>query len=126
MNDNPGTARTLGATHTEPALLPRVDVVEDARGITLKADLPGVPRDKLSLEVENDILTLEGEIALEPLEAMGATHVEVDQPRYRRAFKLSKELDGAQVTAELAQGVLTLRIPKAAHAQPRRVEVRVD
>ena len=46
-------------------------------------------------------------------------------PRYRRTFTLSKELDADKVGAELAKGVLRLRIPKAEHAQPRRIEVKV-
>ena len=45
--------------------------------------------------------------------------------RYRRTFTLSKELDTGKVSAELANGVLKLRIPKAEHAQPRRIEVKV-
>lgn len=126
MNDTQVTPRVTEAARAEPALLPPVDVIEDSGGITLRADLPGVPRDKLSLEVEDDTLTIEGEIAIEAVEGVAPTHVERDRPRYRRAFSLSKELDASQVKAELANGVLTLRIPKAAHAQPRRVEVRVD
>ncbi len=54
---------------------------------------------------------------------MEATHVEVGLPRYRRAFTLSKELDVDKVVAELSNGVLKLRIPKAAHARPRRIEI---
>ncbi len=46
-------------------------------------------------------------------------------PRYRRQFTLSKELDADKVSAELRQGTLKLRIPKAEHAQPRRVEIKV-
>jgi HSP20 family molecular chaperone IbpA len=57
---------------------------------------------------------------------MEATHAEVSLPRYRRAFTLSKELDVDKVAAELNNGVLKLRIPKAAHAQPKRIEVRVS
>ena len=113
------------AARQEPALLPPVDVIEDATGITLYADLPGVPRDKLNLRVEGDQLTLEGEIELAVTQGMASTHAEVTLPRYRRAFTLSKELDATQVSAELSQGVLRVRIPKAAHAQPRRIEVRV-
>ena len=126
MNDAQMNPRAPEAARAEPALLPPVDVIEDSGGITLKADLPGVPRDKLSLEVEDDTLTIEGEIAIDPLEGVAPMHVERDRSRYRRAFSLSKELDASQVKAELANGVLTLRIPKAAHAQSRRVEVRVD
>lgn len=109
----------------EAALMPPVDVVEDAGGITLYADLPGVPKDKLHLQVEADTLTIEGEIDLAMPEGMEATHAEVSLPRYRRVFTLSKELDNTKVWAEFNRGVLTLRIPKAEHAQPRKVEVKV-
>ena len=108
------------------ALTPPVDVIEDAGGITLYADLPGVPKERLEISVEADTLTLEGTIDLALPEGMDATHVEVGLPRYRRVFTLSKELDAGKVSAELAHGVLKLRIPKAEHAQPRRVEVRVS
>ena len=109
----------------EAALTPPVDVIEDATGITLYADLPGVPKDKLTLHVEAGTLTLEGEVSLFTPEGLEPTHQEVSLPRYRRVFTLSKELDTAQVNAELSNGVLKLRIPRAAHAQPRRIEVQV-
>jgi len=106
-------------------LLPPVDVIEDASGITLYADLPGVSKDKLHLQVEADTLTIEGEIDLEMPGGMEASHAEVSLPRYRRVFTLSKELDAGKVAAEFNQGVLKLSIPKAEHAQPRKVEVRI-
>lgn len=109
----------------EPALLPPVDVVEDASGITLFADLPGVPKDKLNLHLEADSLTIEGEVALPVPEGMESTHAEVRLPRYRRVFTLSKELDSEKAAAEFNNGVLKLRIPKAEHAQPRRIEIKV-
>jgi len=109
----------------EVALMPPVEVVEDASGITLYADLPGVSRETLNLRVEADTLTIEGEMALQVPEGMQSSHAEVSIPRYRRAFTLSKELDPDKVTAELKHGVLKLRIPKAEHAQPRKVEIRV-
>ena len=112
-------------SRNQPALTPPVDVIEDAAGITLTADLPGVPRERLTLAVEDGALTIEGEIALAMPEGMAASHAEVALPRYRRAFTLSRELDADRISAELKQGVLTLRIPKAEHAQPRRVSINV-
>lgn len=109
----------------ETTLLPPVDVIEDASGITLYADLPGVPRDKLHLQVEADTLTIEGEIDLEMPGGIEASHTEVNLSRYRRVFTLSKELDPNKVSAEFRNGVLKLLIPKAEHAQPRKVEVKV-
>jgi HSP20 family molecular chaperone IbpA len=113
-------------TASEAALVPAVDVVEDAGGITLYADLPGVPKDKLGLQVEADTLTIEGELSFEMPEGMESTHAEVSLPRYRRVFTLSKELDTEKVAADFKHGVLTLRIPKAEHAQPRRIDIKVD
>lgn len=118
-------ARKDPPAQAEAALLPPVDVIEDVNGITLYADLPGVPKEKLSLQVEAETLTIEGEIVLDLPEGMESTHAEVGLPRYRRVFSLSKELDANKVNAEFNQGVLKLRIPKAEHAQPRRVEIQV-
>lgn len=131
MNQTVPTAVTTAprehtpAARPEPALLPPVDVIEDSSGITLYADLPGVPRDKLQLRVEGDALEIEGEVALPAPQDMTPSHVELQLARYRRSFTLSKELDATQISAELSQGVLRVRIPKAEHAQPRRISVQV-
>ena len=114
------------ADQAKPALMPPVDVFEDGAGITLLADLPGVPREKLNIQVEADTLTIEAEMDLATPPGIEANHAEVSLARYRRVFNLSKELDATHVAAELKNGVLSLRIPKAAHAQPRRIEIRVD
>lgn len=118
--------QTREASRQEAFLLPPVDVVEDASGLTLYADLPGVPKDKASIHIEDDTLTIEGEVQLDLPEGVESSHVEVNLPRYRRAFTLSRELDTEKVVAEFAHGVLKLRIPKAAHAQPKKIEVRVE
>lgn len=124
-NDANVTKKDADMTRAEAALVPPVDVIEDAAGITLYADLPGVPKDKLDLQVEADTLTIEGEVTLNTPSGMAPGHVEVDVPRYRRVFTLSKELDSGKVSAEFRHGVLKLRIPKAEHAQPRRIEIKV-
>jgi HSP20 family molecular chaperone IbpA len=125
MNDKQATARPEAQAEV-PTLTPRVEVFEDPEGITLRADLPGVPKDKLELNVEGDSLRIEGEIALDAPEGLEAVYAEVRLARYRRAFTLSSELDSSRTDAQLRDGVLTLRIPKHAHAQPRRIEVKVD
>lgn len=106
-----------------PALLPRVDVFEDESGITLLADLPGVPRDKLNLKIDGETLTIEGDVAFETPEQMQASYAEVQLPRYRRVFTMSRDLAADRIEASLKDGVLNLRIPKQEHAQPRRIEV---
>ena len=117
--------RQPGRGRPEPALLPPVDVIEDSTGITLYADLPGVPRDRLHVRVEADTLTLEAEMALDLREGTQPTHAEVQLSRFRRSFTLSKELDAEKIAANLERGVLKVRIPKAEHAQPRKIAVNV-
>jgi HSP20 family protein len=97
-----------------------VDVREDAQGVTLLADMPGVKREDLRLQVDADTLRIEGDVS-----AHGASG---NRPatRYQRAFALSKQLDAQQVTAELHHGVLRVRIAKAASAQARRINVTVS
>ncbi|HEX7636675.1 MAG TPA: Hsp20/alpha crystallin family protein [Noviherbaspirillum sp.] len=126
MSENTNVTKQEGkSARPEAALLPPVDVIEDASGITLYADMPGVPKDKLSLQLEADSLTIEGEVVLNTPEGMESSHAEVRLPRYRRVFTLSRELDSEKAAAEFNQGVLKLRIPKAEHAQPRKIDIKV-
>jgi HSP20 family protein len=119
-------SNTGGRDADSRAMLPRVDVFEDDNGITLLADLPGVPRDQLDIKVDGDTLTIEGALAPTTPAGLQAAYVEVRVPRYRRAFTLSRELDSSRIEANLKDGVLNLRIPKQAHAQPRRISVQVQ
>ena len=73
--------RYEAAQRSDAALMPPVDVIEDSTGITLRADLPGVPKDKLKLQVEAGTLTIEGEVSIPMPESMEATYAEVSVPR---------------------------------------------
>lgn len=119
------TKQISGNVAATPYLVPRVDVVEDSSGITLLADLPGVGKDGLDVKVDGSTLTVEGTISIETPQSLDAALVEVRASRYRRSFTLSNELDTAAIDAQLKDGVLRLRIPKVAEAQPRRIDVRV-
>ena len=128
MNEVQAPARqdvTSNTSQDTRALLPRVDVLEDEAGITLLADLPGVPKDQLELKVEGDTLVIEGVMAPFTPEKLEPVYAEVRLPRYRRSFTLSNELDASRIEANLKDGVLNLRIPKQEHAQPRRIQVQV-
>jgi len=70
MSDNPAVSKQAKSASAEATLMPPVNVFEDAAGITLYADLPGVPKDKLNLQVEADTLTIEGELSLDTPEDM--------------------------------------------------------
>jgi HSP20 family molecular chaperone IbpA len=114
---NPGEADMRSAQ-------PLIDVYEDESGITLLADMPGVPRELLELRVEADTLLIEGQVQPGTPQGLEAVYAELRVPRWRRSFTLSRELDRSGIDAKLQDGVLRVRIPKQAHAQPRRIEVR--
>ena len=124
MNETTTLTKTAETPRDEATLLPPTDVIEDSEGITLYADLPGVPKDQIDLHVDGDTLTVEGPIALDVPDEMASTHAEVGVSRYRRVFTLSRELDANRIGAEFNGGVLKLRIPKAEHAQPRRIAIQ--
>jgi len=125
VEERQAPARQEQRQQQAPAMIPRVDVLEDQTGITLLADLPGVTREALEIHLEGDSLTIEGTVSAATPESMQAAYAEVRVPRYRRSFTLSRELDGGRIEAQLKDGVLRLRIPKQEHAQPRRVSISV-
>jgi HSP20 family molecular chaperone IbpA len=113
-------------SRTAPALLPPVDIFEDAGGITLLADLPGVTREDLAIGVDGRSLTIEAPLKLGEANSLTPIYAEVRANHFRRTFELSSDLDTAKIDAGLRDGVLTLRIPKAEQAKPRRIDVRVE
>ena len=114
---------TAKTTSSERPVTPAVDIFEDAGGITLLADMPGVCKDRLDIKLDGDNLSIEGAVELDLPSEMRALWAEVSVPRFQRSFTLSRELDASRIEANLKDGVLTLRVPKQAHAQPRRIEV---
>ena len=123
MSDNKQMIPAAAEQEPARAALPAVDIFENASGITLLADMPGVPRDLLELKVEGETLLIEGSVRPRTPDGMEAIYAEVREPRYRRSFTMSRELDTTRIEANLKDGVLTLGIPKQAHAQPRRIAV---
>ncbi len=112
------------ARQAQPAS-PRVDIVEDADGITLFADMPGVPRDALQVQVDGDTLKIRGDLELALGDGSHARYAELRHGAWERSFTLSRELDTSAIAATLKDGVLDLRIPKAEHARPRKVDVQL-
>lgn len=123
------TAKNSGDRQRETArevvLRPPVEVYEDAAGITIHADLPGVSRDRLSIEVDANTLEIVGDMALAMPDGMQGLHADLRSTRFRRSFALSSDLDTGSIDANLKDGVLTLRIPKREEVKPRKVQVQV-
>uniref|UniRef100_UPI003F493106 Hsp20/alpha crystallin family protein n=1 Tax=Cupriavidus yeoncheonensis TaxID=1462994 RepID=UPI003F493106 len=106
-------------------VLPPVDIVEDASGVTLWADLPGVTRDKLDVSVHDGNLRIEAEAVVPMPSGLRVQHAEIRQPHFARAFSLSPDLDVTKIEANLQDGVLRLTIPRREEARPRRIAISV-
>ena len=107
----------------EQYVTPPVDIYETQEELVVKADLPGVARDSMDIRVENNLLTIRAK----------AAHVAPGEPIYReyglvnffRQFELNERVDQSKISAELNHGVLTLNLPKAEEAKPRKIDVKV-
>jgi HSP20 family molecular chaperone IbpA len=119
-------ARAQDPREGTATLRPLVNVFEDADGITLEADMPGVSKDRLQLQVDQDSLLIEGDVHFTMPDGMEALHADVRATRYSRSFALSRELETENIDARLKDGVLRLRIPKRAEVRPRKIELRTD
>ncbi|MFP3646159.1 Hsp20/alpha crystallin family protein [Paraburkholderia sp. SIMBA_054] len=106
------------------ALTPAVDIFEDAHAVTLWADLPGVSKEKLDINVHDGSLTIEAESMVPVPPNLALSHAEVRAPYFSRRFNVSEDFDTSRIEASLKDGVLKLTIPRRDEAKPRRIEVR--
>ncbi|MFK5926123.1 MAG: Hsp20/alpha crystallin family protein [Desulfuromusa sp.] len=103
-------------------LFPAVDIFESEDHLTLIADMPGVVKKGLDINLEKGVLTINGEVHTE---SRGKQILQEFSPEnYYRQFKLTEHIDADKSQAELKNGVLTLTIPKAESAKPRKIEIK--
>lgn len=119
----PGSGRTSaqgGQTFT-----PAVDAREEEREITLHMDLPGVRPEDVELSVENGLLTVRGQRHQHRKEGQEGRYqfVERSYGSFFRQFHLPQGVDESQISADFNHGELTIRIPKPAQPQPRRIQI---
>ena len=105
---------------------PAVDVREDAKEIVLEVELPGIKPSDVEVTAENGVLTISGEKQSTSTQGPeGRYHViERSYGSFTRSFQLPSGVDERRIEADFADGLLSVRIPKAAIAQPRRIEIR--
>ncbi len=118
------TARNGGAARR---WMPAMDLVETDEHFVLKADLPGMTESDVNIELERNVLTISGERKTEQeAKKDGYYRIERSYGSFSRALTLPEGIDAAAVTANFDNGVLEVRIPKPAQAQPHRVQIGVN
>ncbi|MCZ7644041.1 MAG: Hsp20/alpha crystallin family protein [Planctomycetota bacterium] len=105
---------------------PRVDLVETPAELILTADLPGVRADGLQVDFHDGVLSLYGKAPARQAEETRFLLHEYGVGDFRREFRVGEQVDATKIRGELKDGVLTLRLPKAEAARPRRIPVQAS
>lgn len=105
--------------------VPDVDIYENDQALWLRADMPGVDQQHVEVELENNVVTLLGQVSLQEYDGLSPLYTEYNVGHYQRRFTVGDvgRFDGEHIEARMTNGVLELKIPKARKALPRRIAV---
>jgi len=110
---------------TVPAryFIPATDIFETDDALTVVMEIPGVERKDIDVNLENDVLRVEGRINAAKYEGLEPLYTEYNVGHFARAFTLSRKIDQHKISAQVEDGVLTLTLGKSKEAQPRRIAI---
>lgn len=103
---------------------PNLDIVEKGDAFMVWADVPGVMPDGIDISLEGDILTVHGGVKPPEVDGLTLLHQEYGIGDYETSLKISGKIDREKIEATVADGVLTLTLPKAEEIKPRQIEVK--
>ncbi|HTB44306.1 MAG TPA: Hsp20/alpha crystallin family protein [Acetobacteraceae bacterium] len=103
--------------------IPYADIYETEDALTVVMEMPGVEKQALDIGVERDVVKVDGRIDFSKYDGMDPVYTEYNVGHYTRSFTLSNKIDQEQISAQLDDGVLTLTLPKAKEAQPRKIAI---
>jgi HSP20 family protein len=118
-----GDPETAAAAATA-TYVPRVDIRETGQAYIVQADLPGVDDASVDITVDQGVLTIKGAAKTESPAGYRLVHREFEAGDYLRSFTLPEAIAAERIAATVANGVLTVTVPKAEVAQPRRIAVK--
>jgi len=103
--------------------VPSTDIFESDEALTVVMEMPGVDRKDLRIDLENDVLRVEGRIEFSKYDKLAPLYTEYNVGHFSRSFSLSNKIDQQQINAGFEDGVLTLTLKKAKEAVPRRISL---
>ena len=110
---------------TTPArvFVPVTDIFETPEALTVVLEMPGVDRNSIEASVEDDVVTIEGRIDFTKYGSMQPMYTEYNVGHYARSFEISNKIDQSRISAQMKDGVVTIVLPKAEQAKPRKIQV---
>jgi HSP20 family protein len=118
-----GAGKKLATREDTRYMVPPVDIYETENALAVIVDLPGVRKEDVEIRVDQDILTIKGNVKYEPPKDL--IRREFGLLNFYRQFQLSNEVNQEKISAESKNGVLTITLPKVEKAKPRQVQVKV-
>jgi HSP20 family protein len=109
-------------TRERPFVSPSVNIVETKEAYVLQAEMPGVAKEGLEVNLEDNVLTITGR-RLPETGNVNLLYRESNPADYRRVFQLDPSIETGRISAQIEQGILTLNLPKAEKVKPRRITV---
>ena len=106
------------------AFLPTADIYEAESDLNVILEMPGVDKANVTVNVENGVLNVEGRLDLSKYQGLRPLYTEYNIGHYARSFRLSSKIDQGKISAEMKDGVLSLRLPKVEDAKPRAIKVK--
>lgn len=103
--------------------LPSTDIFETEDALTVVMEMPGVDKGSVDVNVEDNVLRIDGRIDFAKYEGLQPVYTEYNIGHYRRGFNLPSRIDRNKISAEMKDGVLYVVLPKAEEAKPRRISV---
>ena len=103
--------------------VPVADIFETDQALTVILEMPGVSKDSVDVNVETDVLTIEGRVDFSNYDGLQPLYTEYNVGNYARIFQLSSKIEQDRISAELKYGVMMLVLPKAEKAKPRKINV---
>lgn len=123
-NDDRNIQNREETRSSEKYIKPAVNIIETEEGLTLTADIPGASRETLDINVEKGILTINAQVSRNM--PGNPAYREFELANYYRQFSIPESLAHDKATADLANGILTLKVPKAEAAKPRKIEIKIS
>jgi HSP20 family protein len=121
--DSPQGVTTEERTRPERSYRPNVDILETSEGLRLWADLPGVDEKNVDVELVDDVLSIRGRVSAAEYENRSPLYTEYNVGSYEARFRVSDAIDGARISAKLANGVLEVALPKVETAKLRKIQI---
>jgi HSP20 family molecular chaperone IbpA len=111
------------STRPTRAFVPSADIYESENALTVVLEMPGVNKGNVDVNIEDGVLTVDGRIDFTKYDGLQPVYSEYNVGPFRRTFQISSQIDHSKIAAQMQNGIMTLELPKAETAKPRRIQV---